>query len=77
MPKDLATIIRELTSRADEQGFVTYEEINTALPASDFTSEEIEWALVKLAQARVTIREDQTRGDAGWIPRLVPPRSCS
>ena len=58
MPKDLSKIIGELIAQANKRGYVTFDEIDAAMPANDFTSEEIETVLVELQHLGVTIRED-------------------
>ncbi len=50
VPKgSLQTILKKLIAKGKEQGFVTYDELNAALPAQEFSSEQIEDAMATLS----------------------------
>jgi RNA polymerase primary sigma factor len=56
----LAQIVKKLISKGKERGFITYDELNAALPAEDFSSEQIEDAMSTLADVGIQMSE----GDA-------------
>ena len=45
----LQTILKRLVTKGKEQGFITYDELNAALPAEQFSSEQIEDAMATLS----------------------------
>jgi RNA polymerase primary sigma factor len=47
--------IQELIKAGKERGFVTHDELNAALPESDFTSEQIEDIMAELSSAGVSV----------------------
>lgn len=51
----LETIIKKLVKKGKEKGFVTYDEINKALPAQDFSSEQIEDAMSTITDVGVQL----------------------
>lgn len=51
----LETIVKKLVKKGKEQGFVTYDEINAALPAEDFSSEQIEDAMATISDVGVQL----------------------
>ncbi len=55
----LATIVKQLVKKGKTQGFVTYDEINNALPADDFTSEQIEDAMASITDSGVQLAESE------------------
>lgn len=48
-------LLRRMLKTAKERGFITYNEINTALPSTIFSSEKIEEVMVTLAEMGITI----------------------
>ncbi|HCM83122.1 MAG TPA: hypothetical protein DIS76_00965, partial [Rhodospirillaceae bacterium] len=44
-------------AKGKARGFVTYDELNAALPAEEYTSEQIEDMMAKLSEAGINIIE--------------------
>ncbi len=59
----LAQIVKKLVSKGKERGYITYDELNAALPAEDFTSEQIEDAMSTLSDVGIQM-SDGDDGDA-------------
>ncbi|PZO82107.1 MAG: RNA polymerase sigma factor RpoD, partial [Micavibrio aeruginosavorus] len=57
----LAQIVKKLISKGKERGYITYDELNAALPAEDFTSEQIEDAMSTLSDVGIQMSD----GDDG------------
>ena len=53
----LAQIVKKLVTKAKERGYVTYDELNKALPAEEFSSEQIEDAMSTLSDVGIQIVE--------------------
>jgi len=53
----LAQIVKKLISKSKERGYITYDELNNALPAEDFSSEQIEDAMSTLADVGIQMVE--------------------
>ena len=53
----LAQIVKKLISKGKERGYITYDELNAALPAEDFTSEQIEDAMSTLSDVGIQMSE--------------------
>ncbi len=53
----LAQVVKKLVSKAKERGYVTYDELNKALPAEEFSSEQIEDAMSTLSDVGIQIVE--------------------
>jgi len=60
VPKgSFATIIKKLVAKAKDKGFITYDELNKALPAEEFSSEQIEDAMASFSDMGVQIVESE------------------
>jgi RNA polymerase primary sigma factor len=55
--------IKKLIARAKKRGFLTYDELNAALPQDQMTSEQIEDVMSALNDMGVQIVENEERGD--------------
>ncbi len=55
----LETIVKKLVKQAKEKGFVTYDEVNKAIPAGDFSSEEIEDAMSMVTDLGIQLVESE------------------
>jgi RNA polymerase primary sigma factor len=55
----LATIVKRLISAGKKRGFITYDELNGALPAEEFSSEQIEDAMTTISDVGVQIVESE------------------
>ena len=53
----LAQIVKKLIFKGKERGYITYDELNAALPADDFSSEQIEDAMSTLADVGIQMSE--------------------
>ncbi len=53
----LAQIVKKLISKSKERGYVTYDELNKALPAEEFSSEQIEDAMSTLSDVGIQMVE--------------------
>lgn len=53
----LAQIVKKMVTKAKERGYVTYDELNKALPAEEFSSEQIEDAMSTLSDVGIQIVE--------------------
>ncbi|HEY0900571.1 MAG TPA: RNA polymerase sigma factor RpoD [Micavibrio sp.] len=64
----LASIVKKLVVKGKEQGFLTYDEINKALPAQEFSSDQIEDSMATITDAGVQLVDSEddleTDGDA-------------
>jgi RNA polymerase primary sigma factor len=69
VPKgSLQTILKKLIAKGKEQGFITYDELNAALPAQEFSSEQIEDAMATLADIGVQMVDGDAE-DADAAPK--------
>lgn len=59
----LPQILKKLAAKGKDKGYVTYDDINKALPAKEFSSEEIEDAMASLSDSGVNIVEDSDDSD--------------
>ena len=55
----IASVVKKLTKIGKERGFITYDELNKALPAEDFSSEQIEDAMANLSDGGIQIVESE------------------
>ncbi|GJL84476.1 MAG: RNA polymerase sigma factor RpoD [Micavibrio sp.] len=55
----LAATVKKLLAQGKEKGFLTYEAINKALPAEDFSSEQIEDAMATFSDVGVQLVEKE------------------
>ena len=55
----LETIVKKLVKSGKDKGFLTYDEINKAIPAGDFSSEEIEDAMTTITDVGVQLVENE------------------
>lgn len=53
----LAQIVKKLISKSKERGYITYDELNKALPAEEFSSEQIEDAMSTLSDVGIQMVE--------------------
>ena len=55
----IAAVVKKLSKTGKERGFITYDELNKALPAEEFSSEQIEDAMANLSEGGVQIVESE------------------
>jgi len=53
----LAQIVKKLVTKGKERGYITYDELNGALPAEEFSSEQIEDAMSTLSDVGIQMVE--------------------
>ena len=61
----LEQIVKKLVKKGKEQGFITYDEMNKALPAQEFSSEQIEDAMATITDVGVQIVESEDDFEEG------------
>ncbi len=57
--------IKKMIAQAKERGFITYEQLNQALPPDQVSSEQIEDVMSMLSEMGINIIEDDDEGDEG------------
>ena len=60
--------VKKMIASGKERGFVTYDELNAALPPEQVSSEQIEDTMSMLSQAGVNVVENEESEDAGEAP---------
>ena len=56
--------VKKLLQRGKERGFVTYDELNKALPPEDVSSEHIEDTMTRLSEQGINVVESEDGEDA-------------
>ena len=56
--------VKKLLQRGKERGFVTYDELNKALPPEDVSSEQIEDTMTRLSEQGIDVVESEDGEDA-------------
>src|SRR4051794_35013479 len=51
----LGASIKKMLARGKERGYITYDELNTALPSNQFSSEQIEDVLASLNEMGINV----------------------
>src|SRR5687768_5457883 len=60
VPKgSLESIVKKLVKKGKDKGFLTYDEINRAIPAEEFTSDQIDEAMVTSSDVGIQIVENE------------------
>jgi RNA polymerase primary sigma factor len=54
-----AAAIKKMTARGLERGYVTYDELNAAMPAEEYTSEQIEDIMSQLSEKGINLVESE------------------
>ncbi|NQZ13707.1 MAG: RNA polymerase sigma factor RpoD [Alphaproteobacteria bacterium] len=60
----LAQIVKKLVKQGKEKGYLTYDQLNAALPAEEFTSEQIEDAMSTLSDVGIQMTESDESDDS-------------
>ncbi|HRQ61596.1 MAG TPA: sigma-70 family RNA polymerase sigma factor, partial [Alphaproteobacteria bacterium] len=55
----LASIVKKLVAKGKDRGFLTYDELNRALPAEEFSSEQIEDAMAAFSDIGIQLVESE------------------
>ena len=61
--------VKKLIARATKRGYITYDELNAALPQDQMSSEQIEDVMSALNDMGVNIVENEEQGEDGEEPR--------
>src|SRR5260221_8413254 len=64
---NVATAIKKLVARGKERGYITYDELNSALPGDQVSSEQIEDVMAMLSELGINLVE----GDEGEEPEAA------
>src|SRR4051794_10021589 len=62
----IAVAIKKMVARGKERGYLTYDELNAALPQDQVSSEQIEDTMTMLSELGVTLVEKETEGGSPW-----------
>ena len=62
----IASAIKKIMARGKERGYLTYDELNAALPQDQVSSEQIEDTMTMLSELGVTLVEKETEGGPPW-----------
>ena len=60
----VAATIKKMVARGKERGYVTYDELNAALPADQVSSEQIEDTMAMLSELGINLIENEEADDA-------------
>jgi len=60
----LGATIKKMLARGKERGYVTYDELNVALPQDQFTSEQIEDTMAQLSEMGINVVENEESEEA-------------
>ncbi|MCB9978965.1 MAG: RNA polymerase sigma factor RpoD [Rhodospirillales bacterium] len=61
----LAATLKKLLAKGKERGFITYDEMNKALPAEEFSSEQIEDAMAAISDMGIQVVESEGDVESG------------
>jgi RNA polymerase primary sigma factor len=59
MPHNRIAAIKEMLARGKERGYLTYDELNAALPSDQVSSEQIEDTLTILSELGIEVIENK------------------
>src|SRR5690242_21079632 len=60
----IAAAIKKMVAKGKERGYVTYDELNAALPTEQVSSEQIEDTMTMLSELGVNVVESEESDDA-------------
>jgi RNA polymerase primary sigma factor len=67
LPQTVTDLIEKLVARGGERGYVTYDELTTALPLDQLSSEEIEDTMTMLSELGITVAESEPVAPEGEL----------
>ena len=70
----LGAELKKLVQKGKERGYVTYDELNAALPPDQVSSEQIEDTMAMLSEAGVNVVEGEEQEEAPAANRRSRPR---
>jgi RNA polymerase primary sigma factor len=74
----MVAAVKKMLQRGKERGYVTYDEINDAMPSDKMTSEQIEDTLAILSEMGINVIETEEGDEAAGEPRVeVEPRAAA
>jgi RNA polymerase primary sigma factor len=59
--------VKKLVSRGKDRGYITYDELNAALPPDDVSSEQIEDTMAMLSEMGINVVDDEEEGEASAV----------
>jgi len=59
----LAKVVKKIIAKSKERGYITYDELNKALPAGEYTSDQIDETMAMLSDIGITLVEDESDMD--------------
>ena len=60
----LGAAVKKMVTKGKERGYVTYDELNTALPPEDVSSEQIEDTMAMLSEMGINVVENEEQEEA-------------
>jgi RNA polymerase primary sigma factor len=64
----IAKTVKKIIAKGKERGYLTYDELNKALPAGEFSSEQIDETMAMLADIGINLVEDEADADEEGAP---------
>src|SRR6266513_565249 len=68
----LGAELKKLVQKGKERGYITYDELNAALPPDEVSSEQIEDTMAMLSEAGVNVVEAEEQEEAPAAPAANP-----
>ena len=71
------TAVKKLVMKGKERGFITYDELNAALPSDDFSSEQIEDTMSMISDLGINVvenEEEESSGEEKTIHQAMCPK---
>jgi prevent-host-death family protein len=62
----IASAIKKMVARGKERGYLTYDELNAALPQDQVSSEQIEDTMTMLSELGISLVERETDSRSAW-----------
>jgi len=59
----LAKVVKKIIAKGKDRGYITYDELNKALPAGEYTSDQIDETMAMLSDIGITLVEDESDMD--------------
>ena len=72
----LGAELKKLVQKGKERGYVTYDELNAALPPDEVSSEQIEDTMAMLSEAGVNVVEAEEQEDASGATPAEPAKTA-
>src|SRR5713226_9976331 len=72
----IAATIKKMVAKGKERGYVTYDELNAALPPDEVSSEQIEDTMAMLSEAGVNVVEAEEQEEAPAATPAEPAKTA-